>query len=167
MIANTYWSHGAKRALRRQQGVPVISKYKDLDIIHRPWGNKLIISRSRICLISIWFGRQHTWLSRYRSIGKWVHSTGTWAGFYVYGDAINQSSFNQPEDSNLSTNQVRGPWIDWLIDSKSASSHHLLQHLHTWYRTSAHEPCLFRKPNWRKFYIPQESSSLKIHGCEI
>jgi hypothetical protein len=119
MIANTYWSHGA---LRRQQGVLVISKYKDLDIIHRAWGNKLIISRSRICLVSIWFGRQHTWLSRYRSIGKWVHSTGLTGELgrlftYTAMQLINQVSINpririyQPIKLELLG------LIDWLIAS--------------------------------------------------
>jgi hypothetical protein len=64
---------------------------------------------------------------------------GTWAEFYItisvpctaIINAINQSSFNQSEDSSPSINQfnqkgskypinqVRAPWIDQLIDSKS------------------------------------------------
>ena len=60
-----------------------------------------------------------------RPIGKLVPDLfnrvhwGTWADFYAYGDAINQSSSNQSEDSNLSINQARAPWIDRLIDSRS------------------------------------------------
>jgi len=56
-------------------------------------------------------------------------------------NAINQSSFNQSEDSSQSINQfnpkgskhpinqVRAPWIDWLIDSKSVDYSEYLNRL--------------------------------------
>ena len=90
-----------------------VSKYKDLDIIHRAWGNKLIISSLNIghsVPDMLDFNDLDDKIPGSLGIGQLGNifiqqgSLGTWADSCVYGDANNQASPNQ-SDSNLAINQ--------------------------------------------------------------